>query len=129
MPCERKTAERSEVSLQLACLAVKFQSMPGEPRLYRILTQMEACQIWDLEVVSSNLTYPTSGDAAMFINHKGDGNMASKKDFLIAYSWMYGTTKAEASDMYRRMNSEDPRYIEDVVNCFRENCRKGFYTD
>lgn len=55
--------------------------------------------------------------------------MASKKDFLIAYSWMYGTTKAEASYMYRRMNSEDPRYIEDVVNCFRENCREAFYAD
>ena len=55
--------------------------------------------------------------------------MASKKDFLIAHSWMYGATKAEASDMYRRMNSEDPRYIEDVVNCFRENCREAFYAD
>lgn len=55
--------------------------------------------------------------------------MPSKKDFQIAYCWMYGTTMAEASAEYRKMNSEDPRYIEDVVNCFRENCREAFYAD
>ena len=66
---------------------------------------------------------------AHIINQKGDENMASKKDFLIAYCWMYDSTMKEASAIYREMSKTDPDYINDIVEAFRQNCRSAFYSD
>ena len=55
--------------------------------------------------------------------------MATKKDFQIAYCWMYDSTMAEAARVYREANEKNPSYIEEVVNCFRQNCRETFYQD
>lgn len=55
--------------------------------------------------------------------------MASKKDFLTAYCWMYDSTMTEASAIYREMSMTDPDYINDIVEAFRQNCKSAFYAD
>lgn len=52
--------------------------------------------------------------------------MASKKDFLTAYCWMYDSTMTEASAIYREMSID---YINDIVEVFRQNCKSAFYAD
>jgi hypothetical protein len=55
--------------------------------------------------------------------------VASKKDFLTAYCWMYDSTTTEASAIYREMSMTDPDYINDIVEAFRQNCKSAFYAD
>lgn len=55
---------------------------------------------------------------------------AMKKDFINAYTWMYGSTKKQAEQTYRRaMEIADYGYIKEIINCFEENAKKAFYAD
>ena len=54
----------------------------------------------------------------------------SKRMFITAYCWMYGSTKKEAANVYRqKMESGSVGFIEAVIECFKENARKSFYDD
>lgn len=55
---------------------------------------------------------------------------AMKKDFINAYTWMYGSTKKQAEQTYRRaMEIADYSYIREIINCFESNAKKAFYDD
>ena len=53
-----------------------------------------------------------------------------KKDFIIAYTWMYGSTKKQAEGVYHRaMEIADYGYVNEIINCFKGNAKKSFYND
>lgn len=53
-----------------------------------------------------------------------------KQDFIIAYTWMYGSTKSEASRTYAKaMEIADYSYIKEIISCFKDNARRSFYDD
>lgn len=55
---------------------------------------------------------------------------AMKKDFITAYTWMYGSTKKQAEQTYRRaMEIADYNYIKETINCFKDNAKRAFYDD
>ena len=55
---------------------------------------------------------------------------AMKKDFITAYTWMYGSTKKQAEGAYRRaMEIADYGYVKEIISCFKDNAKKSFYDD
>lgn len=55
---------------------------------------------------------------------------AMKKDFIAAYTWMYGSTKKQAEGAYRRaMEIADYGYVKEIINCFENNAKKEAYAD
>lgn len=49
-----------------------------------------------------------------------------KTEFIRAYVWLYGTTKASATKVYK---SADQGYIKAVVDAFKNNSCKAFRED
>lgn len=56
---------------------------------------------------------------------RGDKNVFGK-EFIEAFCWMYGVSKAEADKAY--MTSSE-KYIEAIIDCYKSNCKKAFYED
>ena len=55
---------------------------------------------------------------------------AMKKDFITAYTWMYGSTKKQAEGAYRRaMEIADYGYIKETIACFKDNAKRSLYDD
>lgn len=52
--------------------------------------------------------------------------MYSEKEFIEAFCWMYGVSKAEADKAY--MTSSE-KHIEAIINCYKSNYQKTFYND
>lgn len=53
-----------------------------------------------------------------------------KKDFITAYTWMYGSTKKQAEGAYRRaMEIADYGYVNEIIDCFKNNAKNSFYND
>lgn len=53
-----------------------------------------------------------------------------KKNFIDAYTWMYGESKKKAESVYRRaMEIADYGYIQEVISCFENNAKSSFNTD
>lgn len=53
-----------------------------------------------------------------------------KDDFITAYTWMFGETKKKANEVYRRaMEIADYSYIKEMINCYKNNCKRMFYND
>lgn len=57
---------------------------------------------------------------------RGDKKMYSEKEFIEAYCWTYGVSKAEADKAY--MTSSE-KHIETIIDCYKSNCKKAFYED
>lgn len=49
-----------------------------------------------------------------------------RKQFIEAYSWMYGTTKKEAADVYKRVPDN---YKRAVINSYNAQCKLSFLSD
>ena len=53
-----------------------------------------------------------------------------KRDFVTAYTWMYGGTKKQAECAYRRaMEIADYGYVKEIIACFENNAKKSAYVD
>lgn len=50
----------------------------------------------------------------------------SKRDFQVAYRWMFAATMKKGAEVYK---SAAPEYIAEVVEAYRENFRNAFYND
>lgn len=50
----------------------------------------------------------------------------SKRDFIQAYQWIYGTSKKEAEYVFSISSYE---YKLEIVHCYTDNCKKSFYHD
>ena len=56
--------------------------------------------------------------------------MKNKKDFVTAYCWMYGSSKKRAAEVYLELlHQNDLASIDTVIECFRDNAHRSFYTD
>lgn len=53
--------------------------------------------------------------------------MATKRDFINAYTWMFGATKKKAETEYKNNINSNPEYINMIVDSFKENAKKNFY--
>ena len=54
----------------------------------------------------------------------------SESQFVNAYTWSYGTTKAKAKQVYRDCKKDgDIEYIKAIVDGFEGNAKKSFYND
>ena len=49
-----------------------------------------------------------------------------KEDFIKAYTYMYGSTKKKAFEIYR---TADKSYISTIVSAFKCDAQKTFYND
>ena len=49
-----------------------------------------------------------------------------KTEFIRAYVWLYGTTKAAATNVYK---SADQGYIKAIIDTFKDNACKAFRED
>ena len=49
-----------------------------------------------------------------------------KAEFITAYLWAYGGTKAHAAKVYR---GADDAYIKELIQLYRQQCRLAFYND
>lgn len=52
--------------------------------------------------------------------------MYSEKEFIEAFCWMYGVSKAEANKAYI---TSSKKHIEAIIDCYKSNCKKAFYED
>lgn len=52
--------------------------------------------------------------------------MYSEKEFIEAYCWMYGVSKAEADKAY---TTSSKKHIKAIIDCYKSNCKKAFYED
>ena len=52
--------------------------------------------------------------------------MYSEKEFIEAFCWMYGVSKAEADKAYM---TSSKKHIEVIIDCYKSNCKKAFYED
>jgi len=50
----------------------------------------------------------------------------NKNDFITAYMWMYGSSKKEAEQVYRKVNKE---YQEAIIDGFKQNAKQAFIND
>ena len=50
----------------------------------------------------------------------------SKRDFQLAYRWMYGETLSKGAEVWKKSNAE---YIDSVVEAYRKNFQIAFYND
>ena len=54
----------------------------------------------------------------------------SESQFVNAYTWSYGTTKAKAKQVYKDCKKDgDIEYIKAIVDGFEGNAKKSFYND
>lgn len=49
-----------------------------------------------------------------------------KKEFIVAYMWMFGATERKAKEIYK---TSSDHFIREVVASFFGNARKSFYDD
>lgn len=49
-----------------------------------------------------------------------------RKDFIIAYIWMFGTTKKEAKEVYKTASES---YIREIIHGFKKNAKVSLYYD
>lgn len=55
---------------------------------------------------------------------------AMKRDFITAYTWMYGGTKKQAEGAFRRaMEIADYGYVREIIGCFENNAKRSAYVD
>ena len=52
--------------------------------------------------------------------------MYSKKEFIEAFCWMNGVSKAEADKAY---TTSSKKHIKAIIDCYKSNCKKAFYED
>lgn len=53
-----------------------------------------------------------------------------KRDFITAYTWMYGGTKKQAEGTFRKaMEIADYGYVKEIISCFEDNAKRSFYDD
>lgn len=53
-----------------------------------------------------------------------------KRDFVAAYTWMYGSTKKEAETAFRKAAEiADYGYVKEIIACFEGNAKRSFYED
>lgn len=50
----------------------------------------------------------------------------TKKEFEEAYKWMFAESPTKSAKVYKNASEE---YIESVVETYRNNFKKSFYTD
>ena len=50
----------------------------------------------------------------------------TKRDFQIAYRWMYAETLSKGAEVWKKASAE---YINAIVEAYRNNFRNSFYTD
>ena len=50
----------------------------------------------------------------------------NKREFVNAYMWMYGATKKEAEQAYKKVNKE---YQEAIRDGFKQNAKQAFIND
>lgn len=53
----------------------------------------------------------------------------TKRDFQLAYRWMFGATLKKGAEVWKKWKDVDNGIIEEVVNAYRNNFRNSFYTD
>ena len=55
----------------------------------------------------------------------------NKADFIAAYCYSYGTTKAHAAGMYKKVVIEEGNtaYYKAIIDGYRQDCHKAFYND
>ena len=57
-------------------------------------------------------------------------NYILMEDFVKAYTWMFGGSKASAGKIYEeKLRSGNFRYISEIINCFNDNARRCAYDD
>lgn len=49
-----------------------------------------------------------------------------ENDFVKAYTWMYGTTKKKALEVFKTAHED---YVSSIIYAFRRNAKEGFYHD
>ena len=54
------------------------------------------------------------------------GKVIPSAEFITAFLWAYGGTKAHAAKVYRE--AEDA-YIKELIQLYRQQCRLAFYND
>ena len=50
----------------------------------------------------------------------------TKRDFQLAYRWMFAATLKRGAEVYKTANKD---YIEAVVTAYRQNFANSFYND
>lgn len=53
-------------------------------------------------------------------------NNCTMKNFVDAYTWLFGSTKKYAKEIYK---NEDKEYIEAVIFAYRTHCKIAFFED
>ena len=49
-----------------------------------------------------------------------------ENDFVKAYTWMYGTTKKKALEVFKTAHRD---YVSSIIYAFKRNAKEGFYHD
>ena len=54
----------------------------------------------------------------------------TKKEYVEAYTWMYGGTKKAAMESYDMAKKDgDHSMIKVIIDGYRDQCKKAFYND
>ena len=53
----------------------------------------------------------------------------TKRDFQLAYRWMYGATLSKGAEVWKRWKNVDNKIIEEIVDTYRKNFSIAFYED
>lgn len=53
-------------------------------------------------------------------------NRPNKADFISAYCYAYGATKAQAGEVYK---TASPDYIQAIIDSMKQDAKRTFYND